>query len=672
VRRSPFSRLIAVSAAVVLLGASLLGLVSAARAQEEAAGPPVVSALDQQWEDVLLLDALRYLRLSPGQLQQVPPLISVAESRLARLRGQQEPNLAALERMMAKHRSLLMQGKRTPAYEQQNALFLRRTLRAQRLEAIEQVTPFIAARLARIMEAGQVGRAWRLAQGDWPERLPRSPALLALESGFVLGNQERNDLQTGAIRQALARSFPRGLADRLPAGVGDTFFELSVAKGLALRSDIRMVFSDQYPVTGERRNFRVEDTGDGGQMPPTPQEQAHQERLKQIRGQADQLRQRWEQLASQLVDGASQEELDALLVPLARRLLCSPRIVSLLEERLGHGGEAAGEGAGLTLPQREQRLAERWEDVLLLDAMRYLLIPTDQMENILPLARTAQERLAKERSAQAQGAAKLKLAVARERDALLNGQRVPAEEHDQVLAVFRASRERQDAVEVELAKKLAPELAKILSREQVLRAYLLARDEWPQQEARSPMLLDEESRFVLDAGARNQWKEEAVRTVMAHRFGDGDAGEALNSSFATILLDSAVYGKEVRLGTGNAVYLFDAVRTKGVDSVVYFTGKIPPATDSSDLKKRFAPQLVEAAEKERDRLTERWNSLASRLEAGDIMVDELALALRPFVRRAFPSVRFRPVVTERLERGASLPDEELLPAPAPEPQPAPR
>src|SRR4051794_16492112 len=61
--------------------------------QVSAQSQPITGTRDSlagAWEDVLLLDAMRYLRLSPTQIQQIQPLASAAEDRLAKLAEKEE------------------------------------------------------------------------------------------------------------------------------------------------------------------------------------------------------------------------------------------------------------------------------------------------------------------------------------------------------------------------------------------------------------------------------------------------------------------------------------------------------------------------------------------------------------------------------------------------------
>lgn len=602
----------------------LLGLPTA-RAQE-APAPPV--PMEQLWEEVLLLDALAHLRLSHGQLQQVPALVRTADARLARLREQQEPNIAALERLLARHRDTLLKGRRAPTPEQDGALFLRRTLRGQQARALDQLVPSLAARLARIVRAEQAARAWRLALGDWPERLPRRPALLVPESGFILGRAERDTFREDTLRRALARRFPRALAEGVaasPAPFGS--LHLDLASEVSFRSLTRI-----------ETGFGV-DRGE-----PSPEALARRARLHRIRAEAERMRARWDEIAAQWVREVSQEELDRGLEFFARRLLCSPRLVPVLEERLGRAAEAR-EAA-----DRGQRLGDRWEDVLLLDAVRCLLLSPEQMEKVLALGRAAREQTAALEAAAAKIRPLLRQAMLREREVLLAGGRVPEAEHVEVLNARRAERERRERLEAEIGKKLAPELEAALTREQVMEVYLLTRGVWVAGRAKSPMLLDSESGFVLDPAERDTWRDRTIRAVLTRRFGQEDASTALGPIGA----EQLVFATVGETGGSDIVLFLDQAVAR----------RMRPLDGAADFRNRFPAAAVEAAERERDRLDERWARLAELLESGAGTADELAIALRPFVRRAFASPRFGPVVGERLRQGTPLPPEERLPPPA--------
>src|SRR6266851_1206225 len=84
------------AAGLMGVGLALAGLLPWRVSAESAAAPETSASLAQNWEDVLLLDAMRYLRLSPAQLAQIQPLAGAAQERLARLSEQEEKTRAAL------------------------------------------------------------------------------------------------------------------------------------------------------------------------------------------------------------------------------------------------------------------------------------------------------------------------------------------------------------------------------------------------------------------------------------------------------------------------------------------------------------------------------------------------------------------------------------------------
>ena len=106
---------------VAVLAAAVLSWTASAAAAmgqgDEQAEAPV--PLEQQWEDGLLLDALRHLRLVPQQLQGLLPLSAGADARLDRLRARQDRTLASLVHLTARHRGLLLSGRRVPGTEEE-------------------------------------------------------------------------------------------------------------------------------------------------------------------------------------------------------------------------------------------------------------------------------------------------------------------------------------------------------------------------------------------------------------------------------------------------------------------------------------------------------------------------------------------------------------------------
>src|SRR5262249_29937499 len=135
-------------------------------------------------------------------------------------------------------------------------------------------------------------------------------------------------------------------------------------------------------------------------------------------------------------------------------------------------------------------LAAKWEDLLLLEAIRYLRLSPAQLEAMLPLARSAEDRLARLTQEAAAALATLEGIARQNREALVGGAAGDPESQASALRQREAMQERRSRAEAEIVDELAPRLAKILTREQVLRACLLALGKEPPDPVKSPALLD--------------------------------------------------------------------------------------------------------------------------------------------------------------------------------------
>src|SRR5262249_36650405 len=105
----------------------------------EEGAPAVPSDAAKAWEDLLLLQATRYLRLTPTQIEQLRPVARRAGSRLARLRDQEEPTLADLRRMALRQREALVAGRNISLQEQSEALSRRNAMRQRRAAAEAEI-----------------------------------------------------------------------------------------------------------------------------------------------------------------------------------------------------------------------------------------------------------------------------------------------------------------------------------------------------------------------------------------------------------------------------------------------------------------------------------------------------------------------------------------------------
>lgn len=333
-------------------GCFLLGAVGAmavfpwrVTAQGEAV-PGRGARVAEQWEDVLLLEALRALRLSPGQLRQVLPLARAADERLEKLHAQEERTLAALERIAQESRAALLAGRASSAQGQTDAIAHRGSLQQRRAQAEEEILQHVTPRFARILLRDQLVRALLLAAGEAPPNEAKSPALLDPSAGFALAAPQRQEWRDSAIRRVLARRYPPQVLNALPMDRVFTFvtFEGAVgdrSPGPESRDfvlEARVQSGDEVRVT---RGLITQPLPPGAgptvlPSPPSPLNAAPTDpRVAAARKEREGLEGRLDQLAGQLVDGANLDDLLAALRPLARRLFLSPRFTPVLEERLG-------------------------------------------------------------------------------------------------------------------------------------------------------------------------------------------------------------------------------------------------------------------------------------------------------------------------------------------------
>ncbi len=299
----------------------------------------------QRWEDVLLLEAIRYLRITSTQLQRIAPLARAADNHMSRPREAERQALASLARIAEENRRSLLAGRGPLPQAQQSWLRQRDSVRQRRSQAEEEVVASVLPKLARILTREQIRRAYLLALGEpAPERdVAPGPALLDPEAGFVLGRTAYAQVRGGAVRAALAGgNFPPHLIDALSASGmgGPVVFHASGADGHAVEDTF--VFVKPGPGgTG------VGDTGGAarvvgkilvrpgpGEKPEgvpleAPDPQAFREAFERVRA----VDERYRNLPQLILEGATELELLLSLRPLVRRMFLSPRLKPVMDER---------------------------------------------------------------------------------------------------------------------------------------------------------------------------------------------------------------------------------------------------------------------------------------------------------------------------------------------------
>lgn len=615
-----------------LLLAMLAGSGAAGAQEGMPAPPPAAPAtpavskaeLARAWEDVLLLDALRHLRLSRGQLQGVSPLTTRAERRISELLEGSRRTRASLDRLLTRGRRSLLTGQRLPTTDQEQLLFLRGALRERETQTADAVVRYLTPDFARLLLGEQAGRAFKLALGNWPEGVERSPALLDPESGFILSQDDRARWQTAAISQALSRKYPPALVAQSPLADRRTLGALILAGN--------MVDFTQPVTLSFRSDGLTLETLQTDVLKVAPAQQAS------VRRELDALRSRLGEVLDEWAEQAPEAQLAEFLRPLARRLFFSPQLATVLEDRLAKGGakEVSGDA---------EDAGNRWEEVLLLDAFRYYRLSEEQVTQLRTLSEWVEERMAAYHTRAAPAREHLLRTARRYREGLLHGQPVPGAEQKLTMALERNLRAEEEKAQEALVPELAQRLANLLARRQVTRAARLAFGEWPRDEAKGILLLDRESGFRLEDSRIEEWRNRVQRELLLKKY-PAAAVDSVLSPAATFIYRVAA-DHNISLSTS-------------VDKTLVFSLTDAPAA-TSRRSSPFPKALLDAFEKDQNLLFQRFSGLGELLEGGATR-EEMEVALRPIVRRLFLSPRFRPIVGERLQHPEPSREE---PAPTP-------
>jgi beta-lactamase regulating signal transducer with metallopeptidase domain len=310
-------------------------------------------------------------------------------------------------------------------------------------------------------------------------------------------------------------------------------------------------------------------------------------------------------------------------------------------------GAGAVEPAATSPAEREPALAEQWEDVLLLEAVRYLRLSTAQLRQLLTLARSGGQAFDKLADREKRTRAAVARIARENRAALLAGR--PGVRQDDALELERSLRRRRALLEEQLVEFALPRLARILTREQVVRVCLLTLGSLPRERDRtlSAALLDPEAGFVFAPGA-DPPPGRALVTELRERVGrlqgrweehrDTRARQLLAAHYPPEVLDR-VFTPRFWLASLPVVgELFQAVGGSRIDYAVIGA---PGGGDEED-------PLVAAARRDLETLRARSQVSLQEVLLADAGADDLVAGLRPFTRRVFLSPRLHPVLEERL------------------------
>jgi len=349
-RAPKWSRRKLLTAGAALVGLAPLTLVPWRVGAQEAEAEG--RSLPQQWEDLLLLEAARYLRLTSGQFQQIRSIVRVTDDRLHKLQDQEAKTQATLQRITDRQRAALLAGKTVSLDEQANALLLEKGLRPARERATQEITEYAAPRLARLLTPDQIARAFLLTNGEMPATVARRPALLDPQSGFVLRGPEQAAMRAAAARRVLAHYYPPAVVEALGQTISHEVI-LADPDQIKLSRFSRLLIVDEAPVD----------------LPLSPDTSAAQPKLalsfsrpryeppagvdKALFDAAQREYMRLEKLpvlADELTAKGTPADRAEALSHTARRLFTSPRWKAMVDERLQRGGIVAEDEAAPGAP----------------------------------------------------------------------------------------------------------------------------------------------------------------------------------------------------------------------------------------------------------------------------------------------------------------------------------
>jgi len=303
------------------------------------------------WEEMLLLQATRYLRLSPAQLQQLLPAARTASRQLSDLQLREDKVLESLRRIALRQRDALAAGRASSTQEQADAITMRENALRARAESERAIVNGALGELVKLLAPKQVERAFLLQQGLTPEGEAREPALLDPAAGFVsgafgpgstFGFESRGRSVSGPRQLDMAGNQP-SLAERLLQAQSQlSMFQRDLAEPLPPGSVGGAVFVRQNADGKPPMVFRF-NTSPDAPTPPLPPGVTGPEVMdaaafrQHLAEETQALSKEVASLRHQLFSPegtVSPDQYQALLRPLARRLFLSPRFQQAVENRL--------------------------------------------------------------------------------------------------------------------------------------------------------------------------------------------------------------------------------------------------------------------------------------------------------------------------------------------------
>jgi hypothetical protein len=264
--------------------------------------------------------------------------------------------------------------------------------------------------------------------------------------------------------------------------------------------------------------------------------------------------------------------------------------------------------------------------MLLLEAMRALQLSAGQRQQLFPLARQVEERLGQLREEEESTTHLLEAAAQRSLEALRAGKPGDPDVQSAALVRWRAVEWQHAEAEEQVLRIVVPRLVQILSREQVLRAYLLTTGALPLASGSeaSPALLDPGSGFAMDGLSRAEWQEASIRQALADRYA------------APVLAALSGRSGELRAG-GRSSAGATRVRTAGRVPVLpsHKASPTPSQLDSDELEEAMDDFL---------QLQQRWDNVPQWI-TDEATPEELGVLVLPFARRVLLSPRLKSVLT---------------------------
>jgi hypothetical protein len=172
------------------------------------------------------------------------------------------------------------------------------------------------------------------------------------------------------------------------------------------------------------------------------------------------------------------------------------------------------------------RLAQQWEDVLLMEAADYLQLTPKQIVELQSMAEYAQSRadeIDRQRSI-------LKKMVEDQHQALLQGKHPTASDQGLAIRKEREIKEMEARISEEVVNRLTPKFGAVLTRKQFARAWQLVHGKTPAGESQRVALYDPDSGFVLPGMESANLRGELVRSILRSTYSDNELNAALSGS----------------------------------------------------------------------------------------------------------------------------------------------